>query len=154
MTNSIAEIEDADCILVIGSNTTSSHPLVATRIFRAKQKGAKIIVVDPRRVQLVHKADLFMQHNLGTDVALINGMMHVILASGWHKQDFIDAVKTRGHTLEDAEVGHRTTSLCHLGHIAIRVGGKLQWDPRQERFLNSDAANAWIDKPMSPEGNT
>ncbi|MCY2995582.1 MAG: Gfo/Idh/MocA family oxidoreductase [Planctomycetota bacterium] len=70
------------------------------------------------------------------------------------KQDFIDAVKTRGHTLEDAEVGHRTTSLCHLGHIAIRVGGKLQWDPKQERFLNSDAANAWIDKPLSPEGKT
>ena len=65
------------------------------------------------------------------------------------KQDFIDAVKTRGKTLEDAEVGHRTTSLCHLGHIAIQVGQKLQWDPVKERFLNSEAAGQLIDKPIS-----
>ncbi len=90
MTNSIAELENADCILVIGSNTPSSHPLVATRLFRAKAKGAKLILVDPRRVQLIHKADLYMQHNLGTDVALLNGMMHVILEKGWHKQAFVD----------------------------------------------------------------
>lgn len=90
MTNSIAEIENADCILVIGSNTTSSHPLVATRIFRAKQKGAKVIVADPRRVPLVQKADLWMQQKLGSDVALLNGMMNVILARGWHNQAFVD----------------------------------------------------------------
>jgi predicted dehydrogenase len=64
------------------------------------------------------------------------------------KQDFIDAVKSRGQTLEDAEVGHRTTSLCHLGHIAIQVGGALRWDPDKERFLDNDAANALIDKPI------
>lgn len=90
MTNSIAELEDADCILVIGSNTTSSHPLVASRIFRAKQKGAKVVVVDPRRVPLVHQADLFLQHNLGSDVALINGIMNVILSQGWQNQAFVD----------------------------------------------------------------
>ncbi len=64
------------------------------------------------------------------------------------KQDFIDCVKTREETLEPAEVGHRVTSLCHLGHIAIQVGGKLRWDPEKERFLNSDAANALVDKPI------
>ena len=90
MTNSIAELENADCILVIGSNTTSSHPLVATRLFRAKEKGAKIIVADPRRVQLVLKSDLHLQQNLGTDVALLNGIMHVILANGRHNRAFID----------------------------------------------------------------
>ncbi len=57
------------------------------------------------------------------------------------KRDFIDCVKDRGRTLEDAEVGHRTTSLCHLGHIAVRVGGNLKWDPAAERFTNSDEAN-------------
>ncbi len=90
MTNSIAELEDADCILVIGSNTTSSHPLVATRIFRAKQKGARVVVVDPRRVPLVYQADLYLQHNLGSDVALINGLMNVILSEGWQNQAFVD----------------------------------------------------------------
>ena len=60
------------------------------------------------------------------------------------KQDFIDAVKTRGETLEPAEVGHRVTSLGHLGQIAIQVGGKLKWDPDKERFLDNDKANAMV----------
>jgi len=64
------------------------------------------------------------------------------------KQDFIDCVKSRQETLEPAEVGHRVTALCHLGHIAIQVGGKLRWDPEKERFIGSDAANAQIDKPI------
>ncbi len=90
MTNSIAEIEDADCIFVIGSNTTSSHPLVATRIFRAIGKGAKLVVADPRKIQLALKADLYVRQNLGTDVALLNGMMHVIIKNGWHDKAFVE----------------------------------------------------------------
>ena len=62
MTNSIAELENADCIIVIGSNTTSNHPLVATRLFRAKAKGAKLVVIDPRRVPLAKNADLYVEH--------------------------------------------------------------------------------------------
>jgi myo-inositol 2-dehydrogenase / D-chiro-inositol 1-dehydrogenase len=64
------------------------------------------------------------------------------------KQDFIDAVKTRGRTLEDAEVGHRTMSVNHLANIAVRVGGRLEWDPVRERFANSPAANAFVDQAM------
>jgi len=64
------------------------------------------------------------------------------------KQDFIDCVKTRQETLEPAEVGHRVTSLCHLGHIAIQVGMKLTWDPAKERFLDNDAANQFLDRPI------
>jgi formate dehydrogenase major subunit len=90
MTNSVAELEGADCIFVIGSNTTSSHPLVATRIFRAKERGARLIVADPRKVQLSLKADLHVRQNLGTDVALLNGMMNVILANGWHDRAFVE----------------------------------------------------------------
>ena len=90
MTNSVAELENADCIFVIGSNTTSSHPLVATRIFRAKQNGAKLIVADPRTIQLATMADVHVRQNLGTDVALLNGIIHVILERGWHDQAFIE----------------------------------------------------------------
>ncbi|UCG48741.1 MAG: Gfo/Idh/MocA family oxidoreductase [Phycisphaerales bacterium] len=64
------------------------------------------------------------------------------------KRDFIDAVKTRGRTLADAEVGHRTTSLCQLGHIAIQVGRKLTWDPEAERFVNDESANRLLRRPM------
>ena len=66
------------------------------------------------------------------------------------KQDFIDAVKTRGGTLEDAEVGHRTTSVCHLANIAIQVGKKLEWDPAKERFTNTPEANEYMGKWILP----
>ena len=90
MTNSIAELEDADCILVIGSNTTSSHPLVANRILRAKSKGARLIIADPRLIQLAMNADLHLRHNPGTDVALLNGIIHEILRQGRQNSEFID----------------------------------------------------------------
>jgi len=90
MTNSIAEIEDADCIFVIGSNTTVAHPLVAHRVYQAKAKGAKLIVADPRRIHMTLVADLYMQQKLGSDVALLNGMMSVILANNWHNKAFVE----------------------------------------------------------------
>jgi anaerobic selenocysteine-containing dehydrogenase len=90
MTNSIEEIEGADCILIIGSNTSIAHPLIATRVFRAKARGAKIIVADPRRIPIILQSDLHLQQNLGTDVALVNGLMHIILKNGWQDQAFID----------------------------------------------------------------
>jgi len=64
------------------------------------------------------------------------------------KQDFIDAIKTGGRTLEDEEVAHRTTSLCHLGHIAIHLGQRLKWNPQQEVFIDNDAANAYLAQPI------
>ncbi len=89
MTNSIADIEEAGCIFVIGSNTTACHPLIARRIFRAKEKGAKLIVADPRNIQLSRFADVAVNHRLGSDVALLNGMMHIIIKNGWHAKDYI-----------------------------------------------------------------
>ena len=91
MTNSIAEIEDAGSIFVIGSNTTACHPLVARRILKAKEKGARLIVADPRNIQLGRFADIAVQHRLGSDVALLNGMMHIIIANNWHDADYIEA---------------------------------------------------------------
>jgi len=63
------------------------------------------------------------------------------------KRDFLDAVKTRGPTLADAEVGHRTSSLGHLGHIAIQLGRKLKFDPDKERFAGDDEANQMLALP-------
>ncbi len=95
MTNSIPEIEDADCIFVIGSNTTVAHPLIASRVYKAKAKGAKLIIADPRSIQLASVADIHVRQNLGTDVALINSMMHVILSEGLEDKQFI-AERTEG----------------------------------------------------------
>jgi hypothetical protein len=66
------------------------------------------------------------------------------LATTDEKTDFIQAVKTRSQTLAPFEVGHRTTSLCQLGLIAIQVGRKLNWDPQAERFVNDDLANRFL----------
>ncbi len=96
MTNSIAEIEDAGCIFVIGTNTTACHPLVARRIFKAKEKGAKLIVADPRNIQLSRFADIAVQQRLGSDVALLNGMMHVIIQNNWHDPKYINE-RTEGY---------------------------------------------------------
>ena len=90
MTNSIVEIEDAACIFITGSNTSACHPLIARRVFRAKEKGAKVIVADPRNIQLSRFADVAVTQRLGSDVAMLNGMMHIILKNNWQAQNYID----------------------------------------------------------------
>jgi formate dehydrogenase alpha subunit len=90
MTNSIAEIENAEVILVTGTNTTENHPVLSTFIKRAiRQNGAKLIVVDPRRIDLVDFAHLWLRQRSGTDIAWINGMLHVIFAEGLADEGFI-----------------------------------------------------------------
>jgi formate dehydrogenase alpha subunit len=89
MTNSIPELEDADCILITGSNTSEAHPLISSRIMRAKAKGAKIIVVDPRTTQMSMLADLHLKQQPGTDVVWLNGMMKIIIAEGLADKAFI-----------------------------------------------------------------
>ncbi len=89
MTNAVSELEESDTIFIIGSNTATAHPLVATRIFRAMEKGANIIVADPRKNQIADFAKLYVRHKPGTDVALLNGMMKVILDQGLENADFI-----------------------------------------------------------------
>jgi formate dehydrogenase alpha subunit len=90
MTNSLPELTEAQCIFIIGSNTTENHPMAAKWIFRARANGAKLIVADPRHIQMAELADIAIQHNLGTDVALINGLMHIIIKEGWHDQEYIE----------------------------------------------------------------
>ncbi|KPJ56016.1 MAG: formate dehydrogenase [Deltaproteobacteria bacterium DG_8] len=89
MTNSIDEFQHAECIFIIGSNTTEAHPLIASRIFKAKEKGAKIIVADPRKIHIAHYADIHVRQKLGSDVALINGIMQIIISEGWEAKDYI-----------------------------------------------------------------
>ena len=91
MTNSIKELEDADCIFVTGSNTTEAHPIIALSIKAAVRKhGAKLIIADPRRIDLVRFADVHMRQRSGTDVALFNAMMKVILDEGLADEEFIE----------------------------------------------------------------
>ena len=85
MTNSISEIENNDVIFVIGSNTTEAHPIIGLKMKKAVRKGAELIVADPRRIDLVRFAHIWLRHRPGSDVALLNSIMHVIT-----KEDLID----------------------------------------------------------------
>lgn len=91
MTNSIEDItETAEAYLVIGSNTTEQHPVIGMRIRQAvRQRGAKLIVADPRKIDLTDFAVLHLRHKPGTDIALVNGLMNIILAEGWEDKEFI-----------------------------------------------------------------
>ncbi len=90
MSNSISDIDDADVLFVIGSNTTECHPIIGRRIKRAvKNNGAKLIVADPRTIELSESAEVFLSHLPGTDVALLNGMMRRIIREGLHDPAFI-----------------------------------------------------------------
>jgi formate dehydrogenase alpha subunit len=92
MTNSIAELEDSDCILVIGSNTTETHPVISTFIKRATRlKKKTLLVIEPRRIDLVRHATMWLRQHPGTDVAVINGLMHVIILENLHDQAYIAA---------------------------------------------------------------
>jgi formate dehydrogenase alpha subunit len=90
MTNAIDEIYGADVIFVIGSNTNEQHPLIARRAIKAvRERGTKLIVADPRAIGLSGFAEVFMRQRPGTDVALLNGMMHVIVHEGLAGEAFI-----------------------------------------------------------------
>ncbi|MFQ6101918.1 MAG: formate dehydrogenase subunit alpha [Anaerolineae bacterium] len=98
MTNSLPEFEtDTNCFLIIGSNTSEGHPLVASRIIQGvEQHGAKLVVIDPRETQMARLSDLYLRFRPGTDVAVLNGLMNVIISEGLADEEYI-AARTEGY---------------------------------------------------------
>ena len=91
MTNSVAEIRDSELLFVIGSNTTEAHPILGMEMKRALRNGAKLIVADPRRIPLAELADIHLQLRPGSDVALLNGLAHVIVTEDLVDWDYVNA---------------------------------------------------------------
>src|SRR5210317_795024 len=89
MTNSIGEIRDADFLFVTGSNTTEAHPIIAMEMKRAVQRGAKLVVADPRAIWMTSIAERHLQMVPGTDVWLLNAMAHVIIRDGLVDEAFV-----------------------------------------------------------------
>jgi len=107
MSNSMDDIVDkAQAMLIIGSNTTEQHPVFGIKIRQAvRKRGVKLVVADPRRIDITEFATLHLRHRSGTDVALLNGLMNIILMKKWEDAEFI-ASRTEGFddfktTLED-----------------------------------------------------
>lgn len=90
MTNSFSDFEIADAIFVIGSNTTENHPIAALAIKKAIRNGATLIVADVRKIKLTRYANIWLQFKPGTDVALINGLAHIILKENLYDRQFVE----------------------------------------------------------------
>ncbi len=110
--NSYQDYEEAGCLMVVGADASANHPVIAVRFRRAVSRGARLIVVNPKRVELCDQADLWIHQRPGTDVALFNAMARVILDEGLADDAFVRA-RTEGfhawrgslepYTLEYAE---------------------------------------------------
>lgn len=95
--NSYIDYEEAGCLVIIGSDANSNHPVAASRMRRAVvEKGAKLIVINPRRIDMCDYADIWLRPRPGTDVALLNGIANVIINEGIQDHGFIDN-RTEGY---------------------------------------------------------
>ena len=122
MTNSIDDINDARCILAIGTNTTVAHPIIGMNIRQAIHKGTKLIVANPLEIDLVRDADLWLRHRSGTDVALLTGMMKVIIDEGLMDSSFIEQ---RCENFDDFKDSLRNFPIGLVEHVTGVPGEKI-----------------------------
>ena len=95
MSNTVADFSEADVLFVIGSNTTENHPVIATFLKQAAKRGSTLIVADPREIPLARHAAIHLRNRPGTDVALLNALVHVVLEEGLVDEAFV-ASRTEG----------------------------------------------------------
>ena len=119
--NSYADFEAAGCVVVIGCDPGSNHPVIASRLRRAiDDRGVRLVVVNPRRIDLCDRAQVFLQPEPGADVALFNGMARAILDAGVEDRDFI-ASRTEGYAAWEAAVLELTVEQ-HAALTAVDAG--------------------------------
>src|SRR5262249_42914099 len=93
--NSYVDYEQAGCLMIVGADASANPPVIAIRFRRALSRGARIVVINPKRIEICDQADLWIQHKPGTDVTLFNAMARVILDEGLADLDFVRA-RTEG----------------------------------------------------------
>ena len=128
MTNGINELLGADVIFVMGSNTTENHPVIGAKIRQALRKGTKLIVADPRKIELSNDADIFLQIKPGTNIALINGMINVILSEGLENKEFIEERTENFEALKEAVkdfTPEKAAEICGVDPDDIRKAARL-----------------------------
>ncbi|SDW33238.1 formate dehydrogenase subunit alpha [Marinobacter mobilis] len=116
MTNSAADIDQADVIVVWGSDATENHAILGGHIIEAKLRGATLIVVDPRRTRLAKLADLHLQVRSGSNILLANALLHEIYRHGWQDQAFLDA------RCEGAEALAEAVADCSPSRLSEAIG--------------------------------
>ena len=131
MTNTIADItQDSDVIMIVGSNSEEAHPVLGMQLRAAVARGAKLIVADPRDIDLAAQADVHLKLRPGTNVAFANGMMHVIIEEGLEDKEFIQS-RTDVAQFEKlkAMVAKYTpeyvAEICHIDPDDLRAAARL-----------------------------
>lgn len=129
MTNTIEDItKEPDVIMLVGSNPEEAHPVIGMQIRQAVQRGCKLIVVDPRDIDLAKKADVHLKLKPGTNVAFANGIMNVIIEEGLQNMDFINS-RTEGYE-EIREIvknytPEKVAKICNIDADDLRVAARM-----------------------------
>jgi len=138
MTSSIAEIKNTECIFIIGSNTSENHPVIALEVMEAVRKnGARLIVADPRHIRMVDFAHLWLRHRPGTDIALINGLLNIIIQENLCDAEFINS-RTEGFEAVKQAVAGYTPG------VVSRITGVKEDDLKDAARIYAGAGKAMI----------
>jgi anaerobic selenocysteine-containing dehydrogenase len=148
---SYQDIDRLDCAMVIGSNMAECHPILFLRLMDRKRCGAKVIVVDPRRTPTADKADLFLQIKPGTDLALLNGILHLLLGAGHVDVNFMARHTEDWEELKTLLLEYppeRVARLTGLSEVDLRTAA--QWIGESPEFttfwtmgLNQSTHGTW-----------
>jgi formate dehydrogenase major subunit/formate dehydrogenase alpha subunit len=128
MTNSIGEIRDTDFMLVIGSNTSEAHPIIAMEMKRAARRGAVLVVADPRKIWMATIADRHLMLRPGTDVWLLNAMAQVIIAEGLADREFIERNTEKFDEVAAAVADYTPEKAAEITGVAAE---DIRWAARQ-----------------------
>ncbi|MBC8413087.1 formate dehydrogenase subunit alpha [bacterium] len=136
-TNSLAQMPDIDTIFLFGSNPTEAHPIVSLYLKKALKKGAKLIVGDPRKTWMAKRADVWLNLKPGSNIAMMNGLAHVILKNGWENKSFI------GQRTEGFEEFKVQAAKYDLNKV-VKLTGVKKEDIIEAARLYADAGKAMI----------
>ena len=123
MTNSFADFEKAKMFLVIGSNMTEAHPVAASFLKNAVRKGAELYVVDPRRTDLAKRATRHLPIKVGSDIALLNGIMNVLITEELYDKDYVNSCCNGFEELKKKVMEYppeRAAEICGIDAETIR----------------------------------
>ncbi|WP_327290088.1 bifunctional nitrate reductase/sulfite reductase flavoprotein subunit alpha [Streptomyces sp. NBC_01198] len=148
---SYQDLDRADVFLVIGANMADCHPILFLRMMERVKAGARLIVVDPRRNATAAKADLFLQIRPGTDLALLNGLLHLLHANGRTDQDFIDRWTEGWEAMPDFLADYPPAAVAAITGIAeadLRraaelIGAAAEWTSCWTMGLNQSTHGTW-----------
>ena len=129
MTNTISDItKESDAILLVGSNPEHAHPVIGMQVRQAVARGAKLIVVDPRDIDLAKQADVHLKLKPGTNVAFANGMMHIFIEEGLIDQQFIDERTENFEAMKEAVKEYtpeRVAEICEIDADKLREAARI-----------------------------